>query len=58
MPTTAGPVSVTVSIGIALCSATEGSITKVIDRADQALYHAKRNGRNRVEAGLPVAAAG
>jgi len=54
--TKAGPVSVTVSIGIALQTGVEGAITKVIDRADQALYHAKRNGRNRVEARFQMAA--
>lgn len=55
--TDAGPVSVTVSIGVALFTATEDAINKVIDRADKALYHAKRNGRNRVESRLPSIAA-
>ncbi len=55
--TDAGPVSVTVSIGVALFTVTEDAINKVIDRADKALYHAKRNGRNRVESRLPSIAA-
>ncbi|WP_395830725.1 diguanylate cyclase [Elstera sp.] len=54
--TKAGPVSVTVSIGIALFSAPGEAVNKVIDRADQALYHAKRNGRNRVEAHFQITA--
>ncbi len=55
--TPAGPIPVTVSIGVALFTATEDAINKVIDRADKALYHAKRNGRNRVESRLPSIAA-
>ncbi len=54
--TKVGPVSVTVSIGIALFSAPGEAVNKVIDRADQALYHAKRNGRNRVEARFQITA--
>ena len=54
--TKVGPVSVTVSIGIALFSAPGEVVNKVIDRADQALDHAKRNGRNRVEARFQITA--
>jgi diguanylate cyclase (GGDEF)-like protein len=39
---------VTVSIGIAQWIAADGSIEDTIDRADKALYEAKRSGRNRV----------
>ena len=43
-------VSVTVSIGIAASTATKGRpAEQVIQHADQALYRAKRAGRNRVE---------
>ncbi|MDI7862116.1 GGDEF domain-containing protein [Rhizobiaceae bacterium n13] len=41
---------ITVSIGIAESSDAEG-IDSLIERADRALYKAKRDGRNRVEAG-------
>ena len=40
-------ISVTISIGIAALSEDCGDIHQLIDRADQALYRAKQNGRNR-----------
>lgn len=40
---------VTVSIGIALIQAQDKSAESVLSRADQALYHAKVHGRDRVE---------
>ncbi len=42
---------VTVSIGIAAMSRMEAGYDAVLVRADKALYRAKRDGRNRVEAG-------
>ena len=42
-------VSVTVSIGIAAMGRTDGGGDAALRRADQALYRAKRGGRNRVE---------
>ncbi|MCC7121537.1 MAG: diguanylate cyclase [Gammaproteobacteria bacterium] len=42
------PVPVTVSIGVAELGEQE-SLATLFDRADQALYRAKRDGRNRVE---------
>jgi len=39
----------TASIGVAQLSAKDGSIDNLLHRADQALYAAKQNGRNRVE---------
>lgn len=42
-------ITVTVSIGISDLIATDGSADAVLMRADEALYRAKNNGRNRVE---------
>ena len=41
------PVSVTVSIGVAALQADDGTVAAVVERADAALYAAKRDGRNR-----------
>jgi len=43
-----GPLSFTISIGIAEVSITDNTVSKTLVRADNALYDAKRNGRNRV----------
>lgn len=40
---------VTISIGVACCSAELNSPHKLIDAADQAVYEAKRSGRNNVQ---------
>ena len=46
---------VTVSIGVSAASREELAITALLDRADHALYEAKRSGRDRhVLAGAPV----
>ena len=42
-----GPFSVTISLGIAAVPADATEKHVLIERADQALYHAKHNGRNR-----------
>ena len=44
-----GNLQVTVSIGVAEPSDTQTQIAHVLELADQALYAAKRGGRNRVE---------
>lgn len=44
-----GEVKVTASFGVAEYAARAGNPEQVVERADQALYAAKRNGRNRVE---------
>ncbi|HYH19539.1 MAG TPA: diguanylate cyclase [Azospirillum sp.] len=48
-----GVLRLTASIGIAACIAGDASIEQALSRADDALYHAKRNGRNRVEVRAP-----
>jgi diguanylate cyclase (GGDEF)-like protein len=50
VPTPAGPVSVTISVGVALVGSTDDDSTlgDLLDRADECLYRAKRAGRNRV----------
>ncbi|WP_207062224.1 GGDEF domain-containing protein [Motiliproteus sp. SC1-56] len=45
------PVTVTLSLGVATVGAEEESFECVLGRADDALYQAKRQGRDRVEAG-------
>jgi two-component system cell cycle response regulator len=46
----AGAISVTISIGIATLDAADDTANTILKRADQALYRAKRDGRNRVVA--------
>lgn len=41
-------VPVTISVGVASLNATDDTLEKLLKRADQALYAAKREGRNRV----------
>ncbi len=55
----AGPVATTVSAGIVASETPGNNIEMLLDRADEALYLAKANGRNRIEvldfgAGAPV----
>jgi two-component system cell cycle response regulator len=46
----AGSIEVTISIGIATLDTADDSAASILKRADQALYRAKRDGRNRVVA--------
>jgi two-component system cell cycle response regulator len=43
-----GALSITISVGIAHIEAPTDTVTDILKRADQALYRAKREGRNRV----------
>jgi two-component system cell cycle response regulator len=43
-------IEVTISIGIATLDAADDTAGSILKRADQALYRAKRDGRNRVVA--------
>ncbi len=47
-------VEATVSIGVASARAGQGELADMLSRADEALYAAKRAGRNRVMAAAPV----
>jgi diguanylate cyclase (GGDEF)-like protein len=49
VPTLAGVVKLSCSIGVSEAEATDSRIEDVLNRADLALYQAKRNGRDRVE---------
>jgi diguanylate cyclase (GGDEF)-like protein len=44
----AGPLALTVSIGVAALTAADSGFDHLLSRADQALYRAKAEGRNRV----------
>jgi two-component system, cell cycle response regulator len=48
IPTDKGPLSVTMSIGVAAFPDDSREQAQLIERADLALYHAKESGRNRV----------
>jgi diguanylate cyclase (GGDEF)-like protein len=49
--TEAGPISITVSLGVSRAGRSLDSLVTLIEQADAALYQAKQNGRNRVEIG-------
>ena len=42
-----GPISLTISLGLAELTKTCKTLDELIDSADQALYESKRNGRNK-----------
>ncbi|HLI42985.1 MAG TPA: diguanylate cyclase [Acidimicrobiales bacterium] len=48
IPTAAGPVSVTASVGVAQLSDKDQDLGRLLQRTDGALYEAKRAGRDRV----------
>jgi len=47
---TPNQLNITISIGIAQCEGEGDTADKLLHRADQALYRAKRTGRNKVVA--------
>lgn len=49
-----GPIRFTVSLGICLLQQTDTSVEECLERADAALYHSKRTGRNRVSCWSPA----
>lgn len=55
--TQAGAIEITISIGVSEWTQKD-SFQKAFNRADQAVYVAKRNGRNRVEIAIPAADGG
>jgi diguanylate cyclase (GGDEF)-like protein len=55
IPTDAGDVAVTISIGIAVLDPSRDGVDSFVARADAALYRAKAGGRNRVEATIAAA---
>jgi diguanylate cyclase (GGDEF)-like protein len=54
--TDAGPLTVTISVGMAHVDGGEQDLSELLVRADAALYVAKQNGRNRVEVTAPPSA--
>jgi diguanylate cyclase (GGDEF)-like protein len=48
VPTAAGPLPVTISVGLAYLDGDDGDLSNLLARADAALYEAKQGGRNRV----------
>ncbi len=50
-------VKVTMSFGVEQCGAHAAQFAAIVDRADQALYHSKKNGRNRVTLATELPAA-
>ncbi|MCA1826984.1 MAG: diguanylate cyclase [Myxococcales bacterium] len=53
-PDGGGPLSVTISIGVATLGIDADDVAGLIEKADQALYEAKREGRDRVAMAIPV----
>lgn len=49
IPTSKGPIRFSISVGVALVTESLKNINDLLKAADEALYRAKENGRNRVE---------
>jgi diguanylate cyclase (GGDEF)-like protein len=48
VPTRVGPIPITISVGTTQLHRADKSVDDLLNRADNALYQAKQNGRNRV----------
>ncbi len=48
VPTCEGEIAITISVGVAIMVEADGDLATILNRADAALYEAKRAGRNRV----------
>ena len=57
MALAAGPIRITASVGVAVVSAADADAERPLRRADEALYAAKRAGRDRVQVAAPPATA-
>ena len=53
-PEGGGPLTVTISIGVATLGIDADDVAGLIEKADSALYEAKREGRDRVAMAIPV----
>jgi diguanylate cyclase (GGDEF)-like protein len=51
IPTQAGELHITISIGVTMFQRRDVTITEILKRADDAMYASKQNGRNRVTLG-------
>jgi diguanylate cyclase (GGDEF)-like protein/PAS domain S-box-containing protein len=51
IPTNAGPLGITISLGVAALTESIRDLPSLLDRADAAMYAAKQAGRNRVSVG-------
>ena len=47
------PIRFTVSLGVCVVAHSDVSVALCLERADAAMYHAKRHGRNRVTCWSP-----
>jgi eukaryotic-like serine/threonine-protein kinase len=54
VPTAAGPLPVTISVGLACLDGADEDLRQLLSRADGALYQAKQAGRDRVCIAAPA----
>ena len=51
IPTGSGPITITISLGVASITADTPNLSALLERSDKAMHFAKQVGRNRVEVG-------